>query len=112
MTSQPAILGKPVDEHTRCIHYHSDLDIIAIRFKCCSEYYPCFECHQETANHDASRWQPGEFGEKAILCGMCRHELTIQEYLDCGNQCPNCGAKFNPGCAKHYHLYFELPANG
>ena len=42
------IKGKPVDKQTRCEHYQSELDIIAIKFKCCNDYYPCFSCHAET----------------------------------------------------------------
>jgi uncharacterized CHY-type Zn-finger protein len=34
--------------------------------------------------------------------------LSIHEYLACGNTCPTCQAAFNPGCANHYPLYFEM----
>jgi uncharacterized CHY-type Zn-finger protein len=33
--------------------------------------------------------------------------LGIQEYMDSNNTCPHCKSSFNPGCSKHYHLYFE-----
>ena len=101
------IKGKPIDKETRCVHYHSPLDIIAIKFKCCNEYYPCFECHQERAGHKAIQWPKDEWDTKAIVCGKCKNELTINEYLNCGNVCPICNSNFNPGCAKHYDLYFE-----
>jgi uncharacterized CHY-type Zn-finger protein len=101
------IKGKTTDTHTRCVHYHSLLDIIAIKFKCCGEYYPCYQCHQEEANHEAQIWSREERNHKAILCGMCNHELTIEEYLSSGNQCPHCHSAFNPNCSLHYHLYFE-----
>lgn len=101
------IKGKILDDQTRCEHYHSALDVIAIKFKCCKEYYPCFECHQELANHSAKVWPKNEFEEKAILCGVCKTELTINEYLSSGNICQYCHAKFNPNCSKHYALYFE-----
>ena len=26
--------------------------------------------------------------------------------------CPACGAPFNPGCAAHAPLYFDVPASG
>ena len=92
---------------TRCIHYHSPLDIIAIKFKCCDTYYSCFYCHEETADHAPQRWEKEEWDEKAILCGACETELTIREYLDCNYSCPSCKAPFNPGCSNHNHLYFE-----
>ena len=31
----PIVYGSIVDHETRCIHYHTQLDIIAIKFKCC-----------------------------------------------------------------------------
>ncbi|UZD23347.1 CHY zinc finger protein [Algoriphagus halophytocola] len=101
------IYGKTVDNQTRCQHWHSDLDVIAIKFKCCEKYYPCFSCHEEEADHKPQVWPKSEFDSKAILCGVCGSELTIAEYQASGNTCPNCTAAFNPGCSKHYHLYFE-----
>lgn len=101
------IKGAVVDHLTRCKHYHSELDVIAIKFKCCQTYYPCYECHQESVNHQTKRWEKHEFDEKAILCGVCQHELTINEYFQSNNQCPYCRANFNPGCQLHYHLYFN-----
>jgi len=102
------VKGKLVDEHTRCVHYHSEKDIIAIKMKCCGEYYPCITCHEETAGHLAVVWPRAEFNTKAILCGACHTELTIQQYLQSNHQCPSCGASFNPGCSNHYHLYFDM----
>lgn len=102
------IFGMGVLEDTRCAHYHSGLDVIAIRFRCCERYFACFECHENAADHPGARWSVHEFDRKAILCGVCAAELTISEYLACGFQCPACGAAFNPGCAAHYHLYFEM----
>jgi len=104
----PAVKGKLIDEQTRCVHYHSPLDVIAIKFKCCGEYYPCFECHEETAGHKSEVWKRNEFDTKAILCGICGNEMTIHEYLASNNQCPHCHSDFNPNCNKHYHLYFEI----
>lgn len=101
------IYGKPVDQQTRCVHWHSQLDVIAIKFKCCEKYYPCFSCHEETADHKPEVWPRAEFDSKGILCGVCGTELTINEYMDSDNTCPNCRAAFNPSCSKHYNLYFE-----
>jgi uncharacterized CHY-type Zn-finger protein len=101
------VFGKPVDNQTRCVHWHSELDIIAIKFKCCDKYYPCFSCHEEEADHEHQVWPKAEFDQKAILCGVCGNELTITDYMASGNTCPTCKSGFNPGCSKHYHLYFE-----
>jgi uncharacterized CHY-type Zn-finger protein len=102
------IKGKPIDDNTRCVHYHSPLDIIAIKFKCCNDYYPCHQCHEETAGHPAEKWSKDEQDIKAVLCGICRHELTIKEYLASGNKCPGCSSLFNPKCSLHYDLYFKF----
>jgi uncharacterized CHY-type Zn-finger protein len=97
-----------LDNQTRCKHYHSALDIIAIKFKCCHTYYPCFKCHQEEADHQPERWKKEEWNEKAILCGVCKTELSIQQYFDSKYSCPCCSAAFNPGCIKHHSLYFDV----
>ena len=102
------VYGKVIDGHTRCIHYHANNDIIAIKFKCCEKYYPCHACHDECSNHQAMVWPKSEFDQKAILCGNCKEELTIKEYLDCGSKCPKCNASFNPKCELHYSKYFDF----
>ena len=101
------IYGVDVDPQTQCAHYRSELDIVAIKFKCCGRWYPCFECHAEVACHEAAVWPAEEFDEHAVLCGNCGHQLTVNEYLNCDSTCPPCGSRFNPGCRNHYHLYFE-----
>lgn len=102
-----AVYGKTLDDETRCAHYGGPADIIAIRFKCCDRWYPCHECHAAESDHQARNWPTAEFDERAILCGFCGQQLTVNEYLSCDSTCPGCGSKFNPGCAKHLHLYFE-----
>ncbi|MEO6587841.1 MAG: CHY zinc finger protein [Pyrinomonadaceae bacterium] len=99
--------GNNVDSQTRCAHYHKEIDIIAIKFKCCGEWFPCFECHSENTDHEPQVWSKNELDEKAILCGNCGYQLAIEEYLNCDSICPKCESSFNPGCANHYHLYFE-----
>lgn len=103
----PKVYGSLVDYETRCIHYHSFLDVIAIKFKCCNKYYPCFQCHNEHEPHSIQRWSKNEFNVKAILCGICHHELSIQDYM-MTDSCPNCHSHFNPSCKSHYHLYFNI----
>lgn len=105
MLGKVKVHGEIVDQETRCVHYHSELDIIAIKFYCCGKYYPCFRCHQ-IENHPVKRWPFDKQGYKAILCGVCKHEVSIHSYK-LADSCPNCASAFNPGCANHYHLYFE-----
>jgi uncharacterized CHY-type Zn-finger protein len=95
-----------IDRETRCKHYHGPLDVIAIKFRCCQAYYSCYECHLEAAGHQAVVWPKSEWGEKAILCGACGTELSIETYMECGYICPACRIGFNPRCRNHYHLYF------
>ena len=99
--------GVDVRAETQCADWNSDLDIIAIRFKCCGEWFSCFDCHKAEATHDASVWASDERDVKAVLCGKCGHQLTIEQYFNCGAVCPQCNGRFNPGCANHYHLYFS-----
>ena len=105
-SNEALVRGIDIDPETRCAHWHSPLDIVAIKFKCCGEWYACYDCHQALANHDPAVWPHEEFNESAILCGACKSQLTVSEYLGCDSRCPNCGAGLNPGCAKHYNLYF------
>ncbi|WP_404454596.1 hypothetical protein LG329_05930 [Virgibacillus necropolis] len=99
------VIGE-IDNETRCKHYHSEKDRIAIKFYCCGKYYSCYQCHEEQGCGSLQVWPKPKFNQRAVLCGSCETELTIQEYLDCGSVCPTCSAAFNPGCSLHYHLYF------
>ena len=103
--------GVAVDAATRCAHWHGARDIIALRFKCCGRWYPCYDCHSEMADHPPVVWPLAERDAEAVLCGACGHRLSIAAYLSCDATCPRCGAAFNPGCALHYHLYFEMRAS-
>lgn len=102
------VKGKDVDQQFRCFHYHSAVDIVAIKFKCCNTYYACYFCHKEIADHETQVWDKEEFMTKAIACGNCSNEMTIAAYLSSGNNCPNCEALFNPKCINHYHFYFFI----
>lgn len=104
------IFGQIIDYQTRCKHYHTEKDIIAIKFKCCDKYYPCYKCHEELEDHSIAVWPKEEFNETAIICGVCKREHTINEYLSTKN-CLTCKSLFNEGCANHYHLYFEVESN-
>lgn len=102
----PPVFGNTIDDETRCIHYGTPADVIAIKFFCCSRYYPCHLCHAEAETHSPGRWPRVQWDQRAILCGVCRHELTVDEYLAVSS-CPNCQAEFNEGCRLHSHYYFE-----
>jgi uncharacterized CHY-type Zn-finger protein len=104
---RPEVRGVDLDAETRCAHWHSALDVIAIRMKCCGVYYACRECHDALAGHPAHIWPQAERDTPAVLCGACGLEMTVHQYLCCADRCPGCDAAFNPGCRHHYHLYFE-----
>ena len=99
--------GTGLNQRTQCVHYHSERDIIGIRFKCCGVFYACIKCHEEAVDHAPIVWPKAEFTAEAIYCGNCCSTLSISQYMGCDNTCPICQAAFNPGCANHYHLYFE-----
>lgn len=101
------VIGVDVDSETRCAHYHTERDIIAIEHKCCARWFSCIDCHRELAAHPAEVWPKEDFNTPAILCGACGHQLTISEYLESGSTCSQCSRKFNPACALHHDLYFE-----
>ncbi|WP_435196731.1 CHY zinc finger protein [Natronomonas sp. EA1] len=98
--------GIGLDIETRCAHYATERDIIAIRFACCDRYFACAACHAAIADHDAEPIPNSAFDEPGVLCGACGSLLSVSEYLESDHACPACGAAFNPGCAAHYDRYF------
>lgn len=101
--------GIDVDEETRCAHWHGADDVIALRMHCCKRWFPCYECHEVlVADHSASPWPRAQREAEAVLCGACGKTLQIDEYLVCQSRCPDCAAAFNPGCVRHWHLYFDI----
>lgn len=108
---RPEVRGIDLDAVTRCTHYRTELDIIAIRMKCCGVYYACKECHQALADHPIQVWPQEEWNQPAVLCGACGYQLSIAQYMASGYECPNCDAAFNPGCRNHYQFYFAEAAD-
>lgn len=102
------VLGVSLDAETRCAHYHGPTDIVAIRFKCCGEYYACKDCHIELADHPIVVWPEREWDTDAIQCGHCAREWPIRAYMAQPPACPSCSAPFNPRCRNHYHFYFDI----
>ncbi|KAA0021258.1 CHY zinc finger protein [Antrihabitans cavernicola] len=105
----PSVFGPVVDGQTRCVHYRTELDIVAIQFACCKKFYPCYQCHDECEAHPREVWPSNWFDEEAILCGACSTRISIATYLNVST-CPHCGAVFNPGCKLHSELYFDTGA--
>ena len=100
------VRGVDLDGETRCAHYGTERDVVALKLGCCGTYYACIRCHEELADHDAEPWPIERRDEPAVLCGICGETFAGQEYMGV-DSCPDCGAAFNPGCADHYPLYFE-----
>jgi uncharacterized CHY-type Zn-finger protein len=101
------VRGVQLDGETRCAHWHGATDIVAIKFRCCGEYFACHECHVALAGHPAEVWPRAEFHSPAVRCGVCGNEQSITAYLADHTACPVCHAEFNPRCAPHHTLYFQ-----
>ncbi|MEM1057086.1 MAG: hypothetical protein AAGI52_16310 [Bacteroidota bacterium] len=100
--------GVEVDAQTRCAHYDGLHDIIALRSAGDETFAPCHQCHEATTGQPFQPWPADRFDEPAVYCGACRETLTATEYLASPEACPRCGTAFNPGCAAHHELYFEI----
>ncbi|EOT46996.1 MULTISPECIES: CHY zinc finger protein [Enterococcus] len=97
------IHGKLVDQVGRCVHYHQNEDVVALKCGACQKYYACFVCHDECETH---RYQAMDRTDTAlVICGVCRHTLTYTQYQI--QSCPYCFQSFNPNCALHHDIYFN-----
>ena len=106
--------GAAIDEQTRCVHWHSPRDVVAIKMHCCQLFYPCHSCHQQqtdTLPHPHTVWPRDKWHHPALLCGVCKSLIAIDEYLSVYEtsassavdpRCPRCAAAWNPGCGKHH----------
>lgn len=99
------ILGIEVDAAGRCAHYSSPRDVVANRCATCGAFHACHRCHEALADHPFGR-MPVD-APAAVLCGACGHTMGHREYTR-ALSCPGCAHPFNPGCALHAPLYFEL----
>jgi uncharacterized CHY-type Zn-finger protein len=90
-----SVLGIDVDWQNRCEHCTSPLDVVAFRYKCCGLYYACVKCHEVLAGHEIVIWDEMDDETLGVLCGICRTEFTIGEYLAGDNRCLNCKTVFN-----------------
>lgn len=98
--------GCLLDQESRCVHYHSKLDIISLQCYNCKKYYACYSCHDSIENHSFDPYPLSLIYDKPILCGVCYQGLTYQEYQETLS-CPSCFSPFNPGCQKHKERYFK-----
>ena len=96
------IYGKLTDEQGRCVHYHSELDIIANKCSVCQKFYACYKCHDELENHPFGTTNPDE--KETVMCGVCGKTFSYNEYSGL-EKCPSCGSRFNPRCALHKSCY-------
>lgn len=116
-----SVHGQLVDDETRCVHWHSPLDVIAIKFRCCKMFYACYDCHKAEQSHTPQRYHVKQDSEEhVVLCGACFRSMTFDQYAmgdddgatvastpRPGLACPFCKHQFNPGCRFHYGLYFD-----
>ncbi|WP_082137374.1 CHY zinc finger protein [Lactiplantibacillus herbarum] len=96
------IYGIGLDIAGRCQHYHQDEDVAALWCAECQRYYACYQCHDTLCDH---YFVASKIGSLAVLCGVCRHRLTTDQYQL--GRCPYCQQWFNPRCQRHYQIYFE-----
>lgn len=103
----PLVWGVGLRRHgeSRCAHWNSELDVLAIQAPCCQKFYACASCHDACENHSFNPWPSStSLEQNALLCGVCRHSYSIREYIN-GTEspsCPACGASMNPGCKLHW----------
>jgi uncharacterized CHY-type Zn-finger protein len=58
---RPEVRGIDLDPQTRCTHYRTVLDIIAIKMKCCGVYHAYKECHEALSDHPIEVWPQAEW---------------------------------------------------
>lgn len=96
------IYGSGLDAAGRCVHWHGDADVVALRCGQCHRYYACYMCHDAMEDHGFRAADDSD--ETPVLCGSCMHQLTREQYA--AGSCAYCGHGFNPGCALHHDIYF------
>jgi uncharacterized CHY-type Zn-finger protein len=63
-TPPPTVHGTNLSPTTQCAHWHSPLDIIAIKHFCCKKFYACVSCHDEGERHGSVPWPSSVWGRK------------------------------------------------
>jgi uncharacterized CHY-type Zn-finger protein len=106
----PDIHGVDLTPLTQCAHWHSPLDVIAIKHACCRKFYACISCHNALeSSHEPAVWKREDWNEAVVFCGNCKRVWSVQEYMaGKESRCEGCGAGWNPGCKNHWDLYFDV----
>ncbi|KRL43329.1 CHY zinc finger protein [Lacticaseibacillus manihotivorans] len=99
---KPKIYGQQLDVASRCRHYHSDLDVVALWCGQCQKFWACYEFHDAMGDHE---FVPLPKAQALVLCGACRCMMTYSQYQS--GACPNCWYPFNPRCELHTDHYFQ-----
>jgi uncharacterized CHY-type Zn-finger protein len=60
--------------------------------------------------HPVRRWPAAEQSEPAVLCGVCRTEMSVDTYVGTAKYLQCSRPPFNPGCRPHHGYYFEPPS--
>ena len=97
------IHGIDLDQNGRCMHYHTENDVVALSCAQCHRYFACYLCHDAIMTH---KFAPADPTDKSVMCGVCHQTMDYQDYSQ--NECPNCHHAFNPKCVRHQDIYFEL----
>lgn len=102
-TTSTKVYGHLTDGQSRCIHYHSVLDVVANKCAICRKFYSCFKCHDDMENHKYGAIPHTEAA--SVMCGVCGNQFSYAEYAQMGSSCRVCKASFNPRCALHKDIY-------
>ena len=81
---EPAIEGLELTKHggSRCAHWHSELDVLALQAPCCGKFYACASCHDACEDHALEPWPADTpVSQPALMCGVCRHRYSIETYI-------------------------------
>ena len=79
----PKYVGVEIETHreSRCKHYHSKLDVLALESSCCNKFYSCVKCHDEMENHAMIPWDSDtSLNRHALLCGVCEKTFSIRTW--------------------------------
>jgi Uncharacterized conserved protein len=66
------VYGPTVDDETRCIHYRTSTDIIAIRFGAAVATTRATSAMRSRKDHEARQWPVAERETKASCAGCAR----------------------------------------
>ncbi|WP_165242768.1 CHY zinc finger protein [Corynebacterium lizhenjunii] len=96
-----------IDGQGRCEHWHSEVDVVANRCATCGMWWACSLCHTQASDH---AFGPMPLDAPAAACGVCGLQMDYRAYRQAQQKhcCPGCGHGFNPGCALHTEIYFQL----